>query len=76
MLGVGHSVTNDVLEEHLRNIVKTRVTSQQPTYLENTPGFLIDESADPFDATPPCKPPNCRLSNALITSIKTDDATF
>merc|ERR1719209_945847 len=49
MFGVGHGVTDDILQEHL----------------ENTPGLLIDETADPHDTTPSSKPPDCRLGDAL-----------
>merc|ERR1719295_1694128 len=49
MLSVGHSVTDDILQEDL----------------QNTPGLFIDETTDPLDTTPSCKSPNCRLSNAL-----------
>ena len=35
-------------------------------YLENTPGLLVDEATDPFDATPPCKAPDSRLGDALL----------
>merc|ERR1712198_290177 len=49
MLGVGHSVTDDILQENL----------------ENTPGLLINETTDPLNTTPSCKSPNCRLGNAL-----------
>merc|ERR1712203_164869 len=49
MLSVGHGITDDILQENL----------------ENTPGFLIDETTDPFDTTPSCKSPDCRLGDAL-----------
>merc|ERR1719474_940801 len=49
MFGVGHSVTDDILQENI----------------ENTPGLLIDKTTDPLDATPSCKSPDCRLGNAL-----------
>ena len=37
-------------------------------YLKNTPGLLVDETTDPFDATPPCKSPDRRLGDALLIS--------
>merc|ERR1712212_922986 len=49
MLGVGHGITDDILQENL----------------ENTPGLLVDETTDPFDATPSCKSADCRLGDAL-----------
>ena len=49
MLCVGDSVADDILQEDL----------------ENTPGLLVDESTDPFDATPPCNSPDRRLGDAL-----------
>merc|ERR1719398_295632 len=49
VFGVGDSVTDDVLQEDL----------------ENTPGLLVDEPTDPFDATPPCKSADSRLGDAL-----------
>merc|ERR1719234_785397 len=49
MLGVGDSITDDILQENL----------------ENTPGFLIDKATDPLHTTPPCESANCRLSDAL-----------
>merc|ERR1712198_80022 len=49
MLGVGHSITDDVLQENL----------------ENTPSLFIDETTNALDTTPSCKSPNCRLGDAL-----------
>merc|ERR1711971_1165532 len=49
VLGVGDSIADDVLQEHL----------------ENTPGLLIDETTDPLDTAPPRKAPDCRLGDAL-----------
>merc|ERR1719466_660986 len=49
VFGVGDGVTDDVLQEDL----------------ENTPGLLVDEPTDPFDATPPCKSADSRLGDAL-----------
>merc|ERR1719239_1579737 len=49
VFGVGDGVTDDILQEDL----------------ENTPGLLVDESTDPFDATPPCKSTDGRLGDAL-----------
>merc|ERR1712192_82614 len=49
MLGVGDSITDDILQEHL----------------ENTPGLPIDEATDPFNTTPPCKSTDCRLGDTL-----------
>merc|ERR550519_2658278 len=49
VLRVGDGIADDVLQEDL----------------ENTPGLLVDESTDPFDATPPCKSTDSRLGDAL-----------
>merc|ERR1719500_448754 len=49
VLSVGDSIPDHILKEDLKN----------------TPGLLIDEATDPFDATPPCKSPDSRLSDAL-----------
>merc|ERR1711951_84353 len=49
MLSVGHSVTDDVLQENL----------------ENTPSLFVNEPANALDTTPSCKSPNCRLGDAL-----------
>merc|ERR550519_2290914 len=49
VLSAGDGIADDVLQEDL----------------ENTPGLLVDETADPLDAPPPCKAPNRRLSDAL-----------
>merc|ERR1711942_323487 len=49
MLGVGHSVTDDILQENL----------------ENTPSLFVNETADALDTTPSCKTPDCRLGDAL-----------
>merc|ERR1711862_205672 len=49
MLSVGHSVTDDILQENL----------------QNTPGLLVDETTDSLDTTPSCKSPDCRLGDAL-----------
>ena len=49
MLGVGDRITDDILQEDL----------------EDAPGFLVDESTDPFDTTPPSKSPDSRLGDAL-----------
>ena len=56
MLSVGDSVTDDILQEDL----------------EDTPGFLVDESTDPFDAAPSCKSTDCRLGDALYNRISKD----
>ena len=67
MLGVGDSIADDILQEDL----KKRYSKHNPSahnYLENTPGLLVDETTDPFDATPPCKSPDCRLGDALLIS--------
>ncbi|XP_013366739.1 PREDICTED: uncharacterized protein LOC102013159 [Chinchilla lanigera] len=45
VLGVGDSVTDDVLQEHL----------------QYTSRLLVDEAGDPFDATTASETPNCRL---------------
>merc|ERR1719347_1947138 len=49
MLGVGNSITDDILQEDL----------------EDTPGLLVDKSTDSFDTAPPCKSPDSRLGDAL-----------
>merc|ERR550519_546304 len=49
VLRVGDGIADDVLQEDL----------------ENTPGLLVDETADPLDAPPPCKSPNRRLGDPL-----------
>lgn len=49
MLGVSHSVTNNIFEEHL----------------EHTTGFLINKPRYTLHSTSPCQPPNCRFSDAL-----------
>merc|ERR1719187_2425888 len=49
MLSVGHSITDDILQENL----------------QNTPGLFVDETTDPLNTTPSCKSPDCRLGNAL-----------
>ena len=50
VFSVGDGVTDDVLQEDL----------------ENTPGLLVDEPTDPFDATPPCKSTDGRLGDPLF----------
>ena len=67
MLGVGDSIADDILQEDL----KKRYGKHNPSahnYLENTPSLLVDETTDPFDATPPCKSPDCRLGDTLLIS--------
>ena len=49
MLGVGDSVTDDVLKEHL----------------EDTTSLLVDESRDTLDSTTPRQTPDGRLGDAL-----------
>merc|ERR1719398_665984 len=49
VFSVGDGVTDDVLQEDL----------------ENTPGLLVDEPTDPFDATSPCKSTDGRLGDPL-----------
>ena len=51
-----------------RKTFKTRNSHRQLShqYLENTPGLLIDEAADPLDTTPSSKSPDCRLGDALL----------
>merc|ERR1719397_1418036 len=49
VFSVGDCVADDVLQEDL----------------ENTPGLLVDEPTDPFNATPPCKSTDSRLGDAL-----------
>ena len=49
VLGVGHGVTDDVLEEDL----------------EDTAGLLVDEAGDALDATPACQPTDGGLGDAL-----------
>ena len=49
VLGVGHRIADDVLEEHL----------------EDTAGLFVDEAADALDATTACEPADGRLSDAL-----------
>ena len=49
VFGVGDSVPDDVLEEHL----------------EDTTGLLIDESGDTLDSSSPCQPPDGGLGDAL-----------
>ena len=49
VLGVGDSVTDDVLEEHL----------------EDTAGLLVDEAGDALDATSAGKSANSRLGDTL-----------
>merc|ERR1712133_125617 len=49
MFSVGDSITNDILQEHLKN----------------TPSLLIDEATNPLDTTSPCKSPDSRLRDAL-----------
>ena len=67
MLGVGDSITDDILQEDL----KKRYSKHNPSahnYLENTPSLLVDEPTDPFDTTPPCKSPDRRLGDTLPIS--------
>ena len=67
MLGVGDSITDDILQEDLNTkMVKTLPTTHN--YLQNTPGLLVDEPTDPFDTTPPCKSPDRRLGDTLPIS--------
>lgn len=49
VLGVGHGITDDVLEEHL----------------EDTAGLLVDESRDTFDATTACQTADGGLGDSL-----------
>jgi len=49
VLGVGHSVTYDILKKNL----------------ENSPGLFIDEAGDPLDSTPAGQPPDGGLGDAL-----------
>ena len=49
VLGVGDSVTDDVLQEDL----------------ENTASLLVDQTRDPLDTAPPGQAPDCWLSDAL-----------
>merc|ERR1719249_21657 len=49
MLCVGHSISDDILQEDL----------------ENTPGLLVDETTDALDTTPSCKSPDSRLGDPL-----------
>ena len=49
VLGVGYRVTNDVLEE----------------YLKNTTSLLVDESGDTFDTTTTCETTNSGFRNTL-----------
>merc|ERR1719317_987579 len=49
MLRVGDGVPDNVLEEHL----------------QHAPGLLIDEAADPLDATSPSQAPDSWLRNPL-----------
>merc|ERR1719397_745960 len=49
MFSVGHSVTDDVLQENLQQD-SFHSPSNEQSYLENTPGLLIDKTTDPLDA--------------------------
>ena len=49
VLGVGDSVPDDILQEHL----------------EHTAGLLVDESRDALDASPPGQPADGGLGDAL-----------
>ena len=49
MFGVGDSISDDILEEHL----------------EDPSGLLIDEPRDPLDSSPPCQSPDGRLGDTL-----------
>ena len=54
VLSVGHSVTNDILEEDL----------------ENATCLLIDETADSLDTSSSCQTANDRLGDALNVVAK------
>ena len=64
MLGVGNSITDDILQEDLEKR-KKKIQNRYITYLEDAPGLLVDESTDSFDTAPPCKTPDSRLGDAL-----------
>ena len=54
VLGVGHGITDDVLEEDL----------------EDGPGLLVDEAGDALDATTACQTADGRLGDALDVVAK------
>ena len=49
MFGVGDSIPDDILEEHL----------------EDSTGLLIDKPGDPLDSSPPCQTSDGGLGDAL-----------
>ena len=49
VLGVGHGITDDVLEEHL----------------EDSPGLLVDEAGDTLDTSTPGETPDGGLGDSL-----------
>ena len=49
MFGVGDSIPDDILQEHL----------------EDSPSLLIDESGDTFDSSPPRQTADCWLGDSL-----------
>merc|ERR550519_3208466 len=60
MLGVGDSVTYNVLKENLKN----------------TPSLLIDEARDSLDAPPPSKSPDGRLGDTLDVPLTPSYASW
>merc|ERR1711871_506900 len=54
VLGVGHGITDDVLEEDL----------------EDRPGLLVDEAGDALDTTTACQTADGRLGDALDVVAK------
>ena len=64
MLSVGDSIADNILQEDLRSQALVKYKDAH-SYLENTPGLLVNETTNALDATPPCETADGRLSYSL-----------
>ena len=70
MLGVGDSISDDVLQEHLHNKQSNRGMNRQlgmlvKIYLQDAPRLLIDETTNPLDSASSSQSSDSWLGNAL-----------
>ena len=67
VLGVGHGVTDEVLQEDLEEGLDQigAVAGDKTTYPEDFPGLLVDEAGDLVDSSTTSQPPDGGLGDAL-----------
>ena len=67
VLGVGDSISDDVLQEHLHKINPTEawIGMSVEIYLQDAPRLLIDETTNPLDSTSSSQSSDSWLGNAL-----------